>query len=108
MIIREQLKRIYDETALLLEDLFIKEKIGLEERDFLLFLLKMVIKKEISPELLDLLKKWMKENQESELDAIIRATALAINFEDEISIKENMQIIRELLVSRETESGDPI
>lgn len=108
MIMREQLKKIYDETALLITDLFLKEKLNSEERDFLLSLLEMIIKKQDNPELFDSLKKWMKEKQESELDEIIKATVLAINFEDENSIKENMKIIRELLASREADSGDPI
>lgn len=108
MIMREQLKKIYDETALLITDLFLKEKLNSEERDFLLSLLEMIIKKQDNPELFDSLKKWMKEKQESELDEIIKATVLAINFEDENSLKENMKIIRELLASREADSGDPI
>jgi hypothetical protein len=103
MVSREQLKKIYDETALLTDVLFLKEKISLEERDFLLSLLEMVIKEKNNDELLELLYKWMKENNKSELDEIIKATALAIDFEDEKSLKDNMQIIRELLASREAD-----
>lgn len=97
MLAGEDFKRIYDETASVIWDLFLQNRLTAEERDFLSKLLDAVIIGKNCPSLLDVLRQWHPSQPESELDQIIKATLMAINFRDEDDLQHNVTLLQELI-----------
>ncbi|MGI6453783.1 MAG: hypothetical protein ACOX0E_10045 [Syntrophomonadaceae bacterium] len=93
-------KRIYDETAALIGNLGIKGQITPKETEFLYFVLKEVFYGSNNPGLLECLKGWLESDPLPDIDEIIKATALAIDFNDPESIEKNTRIIKDLLVEK--------
>ncbi|MDD3271331.1 MAG: hypothetical protein PHR04_04430, partial [Syntrophomonadaceae bacterium] len=73
--------------------------------NFLLNLLDVVIVKKEQPRLIQTLKNWMNTNEGSEIDEIIKATFLAADFNDQESLEQCLQLVTELLESREEQNG---
>jgi len=90
-------KLLYDDTATVIMDLFITGRIDSSELEFLLNLLETVMIKREHSELIDLLKKWQPRVNSSEIDDIIKATLLAIDFKDQHNLEHNVNILRDLI-----------
>ncbi len=91
------LKKIYSETASLIADCSLRGEFDNEHMCFLLNLLELSIVKKKHPQLFTLLNKWMDAYTSNENDRIIEATLLAMDFDDNKNMEENMGIIADLL-----------
>ncbi len=100
MTFDEKNKRVYAESVSLIADMGFKDKLSIEEMNFLLNLLDVVIVKKEQPRLIQTLKNWMNTNEGSEIDEIIKATFLAADFNDQESLEQCLQLVTELLESR--------
>ncbi|MDD2373376.1 MAG: hypothetical protein WC109_08915 [Syntrophomonadaceae bacterium] len=105
MTFDEKNKRVYAESVSLIADMGFKDKLSIEEMNFLLNLLDVVIVKKEQPRLIQTLKNWMNTNEGSEIDEIIKATFLAADFNDQESLEQCLQLVTELLESREEQNG---
>lgn len=102
---KQDRKKIYDETASVIMNLYLKRKINSEETNFLLNLLELVMVKKEQPQLISLLKEWRKQEPDEEIDAIIRETLLQMDLNQPASLKVNLEIIQDLVhVSKGTGS----
>lgn len=90
-------KKAYDETASLITNLHFKDSLNLQEMTVLLSILDLAVLNEGQDPLIHLLKIWRQGNYDDELNEIIKATLLGIDFSDKSSIDMNMEIIRDLL-----------
>ncbi|MDD4562779.1 MAG: hypothetical protein PHW39_06860, partial [Syntrophomonadaceae bacterium] len=70
MTFDEKNKRVYAESVSLIADMGFKDKLSIEEMNFLLNLLDVVIVKKEQPRLIQTLKNWMNTNEGSEIDEI--------------------------------------
>ncbi len=93
----QEWKKLYDDTATVIMDLFMTGRIELEELNFLLNLLEAVIIKQQQRELIDLLKNWQPAAEHEEIDTIIKATLLAMDFKDQDDWEHNLALLRELI-----------
>jgi hypothetical protein len=100
MIFKQKKKRVYDETVSLIADLGFRNKISIEEMNFLLNLLDIIFFKPES-DFKNILKQWADSNSGSEIDEIIKATLLATDISDSSSLQQSAQLIKELLEARE-------
>ena len=100
MTFDEKNKRVYAESVSLIADMGFKDKLSIEEMNFLLNLLDVVIVKKEQPRLIQTLKNWMNTNEGSEIDEIIKATFLAADFNDQESLEQCLQLVTELLENR--------
>lgn len=96
MIAGEDFKRIYDETASVIWDLYLQNRLSAEERDFLSNLLDLVMVRRECPDLLDALRNWQPSQPESELDQIIKATLMAVDFKDKDDLEHSVTLLKEL------------
>lgn len=94
---KEEWKQLYDDTATVIMDLFMMGRIGLEELNFLLNLLETVIIRQEQRGLIELLKNWQPGAQYDEIDDIIKATLLAMDFKDQDDLEHNLALLRELI-----------
>ncbi len=94
---QEDIFRIYDETASLIADLGIRGRISIDEMNFLLDLLELVLIKKDKRDFIDLLKQWNPGQGDQEIDQIIKATLLNVNLNNTRSVEENMEIIGVLM-----------
>lgn len=90
-------KLLYDDTATTIMDLFMTGRIDSGELHFLLNLLETVIIKREQRELINLLKKWQPRADCNEVDDIIKATLLAVDFKDQSNLEHNLLILRDLI-----------
>ena len=93
-------KKLYAESASMIADMGLRDKLSKEEMDFLLSLLDVVLVKQEQPQLIQTLRNWMKTNESSEIDEIIKATFLAVDFTDKESMEQCLQLVTELLENR--------
>lgn len=100
------LEQIYHQTANLIYDLYYRYRISEEERVFLLNLLETAIYKNDRPQLLELLKRWNANFNDSEHDQIIKATLLVTDWSDEQSVLFNTKVISDLIKAKESEEAD--
>lgn len=101
----KNLEQIYLNTANLIYELSYRLKIDEEEKIFLLNLLELTVNKKDKPEFLAVLKQWMKGFNNSELDEIIKATLLTIDWSDEESLQFNTKIINDLINEKNKHSS---
>ncbi|HHV16245.1 MAG TPA: hypothetical protein GXX58_06690 [Gelria sp.] len=101
MTLDERRKKVYAESVSLIADMGFRDKLSIEEMNFLLNLLDLVVIKQEQPGLIQTLKNWVSTNEGSEIDEIIKATLLATDFNDEESIEQCLQLVTELLENRE-------
>ncbi len=92
-----ELKRLYDETASLIADLGIRGRISIEEMNFLLDLLELVLIDKNQGHFIQDLKQWNLGSIEDEIDQIIKATLLNNKLKDFLSLSENQEMIRDLI-----------
>jgi len=95
--------KIYDETASLIADLGIRGRITIEEMNFLLNLLEMVLIKKDKKDFINIMKRWKPAQEDNEIDQIIKATLLTIDFNDQSSIEANSEVIIELIDAKNSE-----
>jgi len=93
----EEKKRLYDETASLVADLGLRGRIAEDEMLFLLNLLDQVMVKQEYPELAGLLRRWLALKPQGEINEIIKATLLTMDFNDLRAVQANLELIQELL-----------
>ncbi len=94
----KNIKQIYDQCSAMITNLhFKKSSISQEEMYCLLSILDMVFSGKEADDFLDLLRKWQAVKLDEEIDAIIKATLLQIDFKDSPSLLQNKAIIAELL-----------
>jgi predicted methyltransferase MtxX (methanogen marker protein 4) len=100
MIFNEKKKKLYAESASMIADMGVRGKLSVEEMNFLLSLLDIVVVKKDQPQLIQILQNWVNINEGSEIDEIIKATLLAADFNDRESMEQCLQLVTELLESR--------
>lgn len=103
MTFDEKKKKLYAETASMIADMGFRDKISIEEMNFLLNILDEVVVKKEQPRLIQTLKNWVITNEDSEIDEIIKATLLAADFNNQESLEQCLQLVAELLENR----GEP-
>lgn len=101
----EKKKKLYTESFSLIADMGFRNKLSIEEMNFLLNLLDVVAVKQEQPRLIQTLKNWVNTNEGSEIDEIIKATLLAADFNNQESLEQCLQLVTELLESRGEQSG---
>ncbi len=101
MTFEEKKKKLYAESASMIADMGVRGKLSVEEMSFLLSLLDVVVVKKDQPRLIQTLRNWVETNEGSEIDEIIKATLMAADFTDEESMEQCLQLVTELLESRE-------
>lgn len=101
MTFDEKKKKLYAETASMIADMGVRGKLSVEEMNFLLNLLDIVAVKKNQPQLIQTLRDWVNTNEGSEIDEIIKATLLAVDFTDKESMQQCLQLLTELLENRE-------
>ena len=100
MTFEEKKKKLYAESASMIADMGVRGKLSVEEMNFLLSLLDIVVVKKDQPQLIQILQNWVNINEGSEIDEIIKATLMAADFTDEESMEQCLQLVTELLESR--------
>lgn len=102
--IDKNVKQIYDSAFTVISNLHLKKNaISREEMYFLLTLLDQVMKNKSAPDFLNLLKEWQSGPGDEEIDPIIKATLLQVDFNDPLSAEQNLEIIDDLLSYRRNE-----
>lgn len=102
--INKNTKQVYDSAFTMISNLHLKQNlISREEMYFLLTLLDRVVQNKLDADFLNLLKEWQNGPRDKEIDAIIKATLLQVDFNDALSIEENQQIIDDLLSYKRNE-----
>lgn len=97
-------KQIYDSAFTMISNLHLKQnRINREEMYFLLTLLDRVVQNKLNAGFLNLLKEWQNGPGDKEIDAIIKATLLQLDFNDPLSVEHNQQIIDDLLSYKRNE-----
>lgn len=94
---KQDFKRVYDETASVIMNLYLKRKIDSEEMNFLLNLLELVMVKKDRPEFIALLKQWKERQPEEEIDLIILETLRKTDINQPASLEASQEIIHDLL-----------
>ncbi len=91
-------KRLYDETASLIVNLHVQmENLSAEEMYCLLSILDLALMSKDDCGLLQLLREWQDQKPDKEIDDIIKATLINLNFADLPSEQKNIEIIRGLI-----------
>lgn len=90
-------RQVYLMAANLIYESRYKLKIDEDEQVFLLNLLELTVNKRDEPEFMELLKHWVQNFDDSEVDKIIKATLLAIDWSDKQSLEFNSAIILGLI-----------
>ncbi len=94
--IDETIKKVYDHTARTITMLHFRGGFSEKEMLFLLNLLDAITIGK-APELRRVIAQWQNCSLDEEIDEIIRATLLNIDFSDDSSVQKSTQIINELL-----------
>ena len=100
MAFDEKKKKLYAESASMIADMGVRGKLSVEEMNFLLSLLDIVVVKKDQPQLIQILQNWVNINEGSEIDEIIKGTLVAADFNDRESMEQCLQLVTELLESR--------
>lgn len=96
--IDKNIKQIYDNTSTMISNLHMKKNaISQEEMYFLLSVLDLIVRDNHEAKFMNLLREWQSGQPDEEIDAIIKATLLQLDFNDPMSIKQNQVIIADLL-----------
>jgi hypothetical protein len=93
----EEKKRLYDETASLVVNLVINGKITRDEMIFLNNVLDEIIIKNDYPQLIILLRKWLTDKPNEEMNEIIKATLLNLEFDNPRAMQSGLELLEELL-----------
>lgn len=91
-------KKIYDAAATLISNLHMqKGKLTREEMHCLLTILDLTVMGKPDYGLIELLKEWKSDDIDAEIDDIVKATLLKIDFTNVKSQQRNIETIRDLL-----------
>lgn len=91
-------KKVYDAVASLIFNLHMQQgKLSREEMHCLLTILDLTVMGKKDHGLISLLKEWKSNDIDSEIDDIVKATLLKIDFTNIDSQKRNIETIRDLL-----------
>lgn len=94
----KNLKQVYDATLAMISKLHFKlETLSQEEMYFLLSLLDLVVMGEGKKEVLECLREWQAGEWNEEINEIIKASLLLMNFNDQVSIKQTQSLLSDLL-----------
>lgn len=94
----KNIKQIYDYTFTMISNLHMKKNaISQEEMYFLLSILDMAMRDDKNINVFKLLREWQSSPLDEEIDAIIKATLLQLDFNDSLSLKQNLAIIEDLM-----------
>lgn len=96
-----ELTRIYDETTNVITRLFFNNIISSEEMNCLLSILDIIVMGKGDHKFIEVLLEWQNRELDKEIDEIIKATLLNIDFGDRDSMHKNTNIIKELLDSED-------
>lgn len=95
---QENIKKVYDRCSAMITNLHIKKgAISQEEMYSLLSVLDMAVLKNDFSDFIDLLHSWQEGPRDEEIDAIIKATLLQIDYTNEQSIRQNQAILADLI-----------
>lgn len=97
MVTREQKRKMLDEVNSTIFSLYMQDRLNEKERNFLSGLLDLVIKGNKQPELTNVLRTWLDSNTEPDIDEIIKATLLNMEFAPDQAWKNDVEIIKGLL-----------
>ena len=93
-----RLKKLYDSMGSMISNLHLqKGTLSHEEMYCLLSLLDYTLMGKKDSSFIDLLREWQASKLEPEINEIIKATLLSVDFKKPASIKKNMEIIRGLI-----------
>ncbi|CFX69621.1 Uncharacterized [Syntrophomonas zehnderi OL-4] len=102
---QENIKKVYDRCSAMITNLHIKKRaISQEEMYSLLSVLDMVVLKNDFSDFIDLLRSWQEGPRDEEIDAIIKATLLQIDYTSEQSIRQNQAILADLINYQSSQS----
>lgn len=91
-------KKLYDDVASLIVNLHLRQgRLSREEMHCLLSILDLTMMDKKDYGLIGLLKEWKLSDVDSDIDEIIKATLLNINFTNIDSLQRNIETIRDLL-----------
>ncbi len=90
-------KKLYDALVNLISNLYMKHNLSGEEMHFLLSILDMAVMGKQDFGLLQILKEWDASDLDVEINEIIKATLLSMDFNDLESNQRNMMTIRDLM-----------
>lgn len=91
-------KKVYDAVATLITNLHMqKGKLSRQEMHCLLTILDLTVMGKNDYGLIALLKEWKSDDNDSEVDDIVKATLLNIDFTNIDSQQRNIETIRDLL-----------
>jgi hypothetical protein len=94
-----RLKKLYDSMGSMISTLHLqKGNLSHEEMYCLLSLLDYILMGKSDPSFTALLREWQTSNLEPEINEIIKATLLSIDFKKTASVAKNMEIIRGLIM----------
>lgn len=89
-------KKLYNNTASMVANLFFKGHITEPEMNFLLSLLDNLVFEKSEPELINVLKKWFGQNRDEENMAIVKNTLINIDLKNPADIQNIINLIKEL------------
>ena len=93
-----RLKKLYDSMGTMITNLYMqKGNLSREEMYVLLSVLDYTLMGKSDPSLMALLREWQTNTFDSEINEIIKATLMNIDFKKPASIAKNMEIIRSLI-----------
>ena len=93
-----RLKKLYDSMGTMISNLHLqKGNLSREEMYFLLSMLDYTLMGTSDPDFIALLKEWQNSKFDPEVDEIIKATLMSIDFKKPVSISKNVEIIRGLI-----------
>ncbi len=92
------IKQLYDQCTAMITKLHLqKNALNQPEMYFLLSVLDMIVLGKKTEGFLEILQDWQASKRNEEIDDIIKATLLQIDFNDQPSVQRNMAIIADLL-----------
>jgi DNA replication protein DnaD len=94
----KNLKKVYDATLAMISRLHFKQaSLSQEEMYFLLSLLDRIMQGKAEAEFIDCLRKWQTGNCNEDINEIIKASLLPLDFNDPAAVKETSMLILDLL-----------
>jgi hypothetical protein len=103
----KNLKQVYDATLAMISKLHFKlDAFSQEEMYFLLSLLDIVVQGNTDKEFLHCLRAWQEGERNDEIDEIIKASLLPLDFNDSAAVKQNLMLISDLLAYRNDGDAD--
>ena len=101
------IKQVYDGTLAMISKLHFKlDVLSQEEMYFLLSLLDTVMQGKEQIEFLDCLRTWQESERNDEIDEIVKASILPLDFNDTTAVKQTLTLISDLLAYKNDGDAD--